>query len=74
MTVAELVRYLQELGIEAQDLPLVRGDTDWDFVNIVLPPHVLLAENYERDGHGWTIGLDEWRDPDAKYRKVVKLS
>lgn len=72
LTVAELVRQLQALGIEAQDLPVVRTDTDWGFIPVKSGAEITFAEDFE-EGRGWTT--DTANDWDGKANtKVVKLS
>lgn len=71
MTVAELIRQLQALGIENQDLPVVRADADWGFVKLRNGAQVEICEaGSQEDTYGWTT-----ESPTEEYVfKAVRLS
>ena len=71
MTVAQLIRQLQALGIEAQDLPVVRADADWGFVSIKEGAAIVTCEGKESERHGFTT---EYHTPEELVFKAVKLS
>lgn len=71
LTVAQLIRQLQALGIEAQDLPVVRGDADWGFVSIKTGAEIVTCEGKEGERYGFTT---EYHTPEELVFKAVKLS
>lgn len=61
LTVAQLIRQLQELSAEEQELPVVRADTDWGWVKIDAESGLQRVNcSDEEQDRGWTIEyLDE---------------
>ena len=70
MTVAQLIRQLQALGIEAQDLPVVRADADWGFVKLRNGAMIDTCECDPGSDHGFTTEYPT----DEEVFKAVRLS
>ena len=73
MTVAELIQQLQKLP---QDLTVVRGDTDWNWVRLRNGGEIVLIEEAEAgEAHGWSLSeAGGFYDPEISYMKKVRIS
>jgi hypothetical protein len=72
MTVAELVRKLQALGIEAQDLPVLRRDKDWGGAIFVKKVRLAEFENNAGEDHAWEK-FSEYHEPETNYFEGVAV-
>jgi hypothetical protein len=70
MTVAELIKQLQELP---QDLIVVRGDADWGFVTLSKGAQIVDIEKGDST-HGWTTEINDWHDSECQYYSAVKIA
>jgi hypothetical protein len=71
ITVGELVRHLQELGIEAQGLPVFRADSDYGPVPATeVKEHPMYTYKYDFDNPKKSYYIDYFEFEDEDHTKM----